>query len=81
MVSSKTYLKILNAAFFGLSLGMFITGISARISVDVNYSLNECPGYDTKQYDAKVPVILELWGMLSIPSLPSHNEMVTSITL
>ena len=32
---------------------------------------NECPGYDTKQSDGEVPVILELWGMQSTPSLPS----------
>ena len=33
----------------------------------------ECPGYDTKQSDGEVPVMLELWGMrstLSLPSLP-----------
>ena len=29
----------------------------------------QCPGYDTKQSDGEVPVILELWGMQSIPSL------------
>ena len=29
---------------------------------------NECPGYDTKQ--SEVPVMLELWGMWSTPSLP-----------
>ena len=32
---------------------------------------NECPGYDTKQSDGEVPTMLELWGMRSIPSLPS----------
>ena len=32
---------------------------------------NECPGYDTKQSDGEVPMILELWGMRSNPSLPS----------
>ena len=32
---------------------------------------NECPGYDTKQSDGQFPVILELWGMPSTPSLPS----------
>ena len=32
--------------------------------------LNECPRYDTKQYDGEVPVMLELWGMQSTPSLP-----------
>ena len=32
---------------------------------------NECPGYDTKQSDGEVPVMLELWGMQSTPLLPS----------
>ena len=32
---------------------------------------NECPSYDTKQSDGEAPVILELWGMQSTPSLPS----------
>ena len=27
--------------------------------------------YDTKQSDGEVPVMLELWGMQSTPSLPS----------
>ena len=31
----------------------------------------ERPGYDTKQSDGEVPVMLELWGMWSTPSLPS----------
>ena len=31
---------------------------------------NEHPVYDTKQSDDKVPVMLELWGMSSTPSLP-----------
>ena len=34
---------------------------------------NECPGYDTKQSDGKVPAVVELWWMrstLSLPSLP-----------
>ena len=32
---------------------------------------NECPGYDTKQSDGEVPVMLELWGMQSTHSLLS----------
>ncbi len=32
-------------------------------------SPSECPGYNTKQSDGKVPVMLELWGMRSTPSL------------
>ena len=31
---------------------------------------NEYPEYDTKQSDGEVPVMLELWGMWSTPSLP-----------
>ena len=31
---------------------------------------NECPGFDTKQFDGEVPVMLELWGMWSTLSLP-----------
>ena len=34
-------------------------------------STNEYPGYDMKQTDSEVLVMLELWGMLSTPSLPS----------
>ena len=30
---------------------------------------NECTGYDTKQSDGEVPVMLQLWGMWSTPSL------------
>ena len=30
----------------------------------------EYPGYDTKQSDGEVPLMLELWGMWSTPSLP-----------
>ena len=33
--------------------------------------LNECPGYDTKQSDGEVLVILQLCGIRSTPSLPS----------
>ena len=31
--------------------------------------LNKCHGYDTKQSDGEVPVMLELWRMQSILSL------------
>ena len=27
---------------------------------------NDCPGYDIKQSDGKVPVMLELWGLPSL---------------
>ena len=41
------------------------------ISTERKNSPNECPEYDTKQYDGDAPVMLELWGMRSTPSLPS----------
>ena len=36
-------------------------------------SADECPGYNTKQSDGEVPVMMDLWGMRStllLPSLP-----------
>ena len=33
--------------------------------------LHECPVYDTKQFDGKVSVMLELWEMQSNPTLAS----------
>ena len=32
---------------------------------------NDFPGYDTKQFDIKAPVMLELWGMQNTSSWPS----------
>ena len=34
-------------------------------------SFSESPGYGTKQSDGEAPVMIELWGMRSTPSLPS----------
>ena len=48
------------------------------ISADGGKTLpNECPGYDTKQSDGEVPVMLELWGMRSTPSLPLLQSPLT----
>ena len=33
-------------------------------------------GYDTKQSDGEAPVMLELWVMLSTPSLPSLTALL-----
>ena len=41
------------------------------ISTEEQDPPNEFPGYDTKQSDGEVPVMLELWQMPSTPSLPS----------
>ncbi len=45
-----------------------------KIGKKMNFNesgFNECPGYDTKQSDDEVSVMLELWGMRSTPFLPS----------
>ena len=36
------------------------------------YSPNECPGHETKQFDSKSPVILELWRRWSATYLLSR---------
>ena len=35
------------------------------------YTLNECPGYDTKKSDGEASVMLELCGMRNPSTLPS----------
>ena len=43
----------------------------AQLAGAVEYpTSNECPGYDIKQSDSEVPIMLELWGMWSTPLLP-----------
>ena len=43
---------------------------TASLQISKTHS-NEFPGYDTKQSDGEAPVILEIWGMQSTPTLPS----------
>ena len=38
--------------------------------------LNECSGYDTKQADGKVPVMLEVCGMWRTPLLSSLPSLL-----
>ena len=40
-------------------------------SADGSGPTNESPGYGTKQSDIEILVMLELWGMRSISSVPS----------
>ena len=80
MTGTHTYT---NTHTFSFSLSFYLPPLSLVVqsAADVEYtdwvsaegqdSLNECPGYDTQQSDGKVPVILELYEMWSIPSLPS----------
>ena len=36
-------------------------------STEEQHSPNECPGYQTKQSDGEVPLMVELWGLRDIP--------------
>ena len=72
------YCRISNVKY---SLYIYIKFIVAQSTGAVEYTdrisaegqdptSNGCPGYDTKQSHGEVPVMLELWGMRSTPSLP-----------
>ena len=54
---------------------VFLSNTNKHIVCPVGWGcrihLYECPGYDTKQSDGEVPVIVELWGMQSTSSLSS----------
>ena len=60
--------------FLSLSLSLFAQslgdGAVKYIDCLSEDAPNECSRYDTKQFDGEVPVIMELWGMQSTPSLP-----------
>ena len=43
-------------------------------SVQRNKTPNECPEYDTKQFNSEAPVMLELWGMQSTTLVPSFAD-------
>ena len=55
-----------------LTLTLCITQFAGAVNTHdcISAEENECPGYDTKQSDGVVKVMLELWGMWSMPSLP-----------
>ena len=69
---SYTYLTpmICHQIFCSVGLGCRIHQLRLCRGVRPHH---ECPDYDTKQSDAEVRAVLELWGMrstLSLPSLP-----------
>ena len=52
--------------------------LAASLQRDKILSPNEYTGYDTKQSDGEVPVLLELWGMCctsSLRLLPVHSGL------
>ena len=68
MYKFYNYLKTLCTTF---ALSDWAVEYTDRYSAEGKYRLNQCPGYDTKQSDGEVPVMLELRGMQSTSSLPS----------
>ena len=46
--------------------------LTASLQRGKSLPCNDCPGYDSKQSDGEVPVMLEFWVMQSTPLLPSH---------
>ena len=63
-----TYASAKKKKVFLSNADLFLVTItqSARAVEYTNYFF----GYDTKQFNGEGPVILELWGMQSTPSLP-----------
>ena len=50
-----------------------LKGLLAQSAGAIEYTdctPNECPGYNTKQSDGEISVMLGLWGIRSTPSLP-----------
>ena len=66
----KQYTKI-KTIFYPVSLGYRIHQLLLCRGERSSPPRNECPGYNTKQSDGDIPVMLELWGMWNTPSLPS----------
>ena len=75
---------------FTLSILSWATAQSARAVEYTDCNLpNECPAYDMKQSDGEAPVMPEIWGMRSTPSLPSlqgllwrsRDELISDVLL
>ena len=49
----------LNSFFYGLAQSVEAVEYTGCFSAGGNTPFNECPGYDTKQSDGEVPVMLE----------------------
>ena len=58
---------------------MYSTEYTDWFSAEVQDPPNECPGYDTKQFDIEASVMLGLCGMWSTPLLPLHQLPYTHL--
>ena len=64
------YIYMIFTRQFGCPVGWGCKIHRLHLCTGVRSPSNECPGYDMKQSDGEGPVMLELWGMQSTPSLP-----------
>ena len=76
-IFTLNYIEVIDDHIAGKSTNFLLTSWGCRIhwlllcrGIRTTPS-NECPGYDIKQSDGEVPVMLKLWGMWSTPSLLS----------
>ena len=60
--------------YFPIGLLSSWLGLTASLQRGKTPISNKYPGYDIKQSDDEVPVILELWAMRSTPSWP-HSQV------
>ena len=66
-----TQIQILDSDFsFVYSTNTLSKNMNPTIYLPVSPPPNECPGYDTKQSDGEVPVMLRPSGIWSTPSFP-----------
>ena len=59
-----------NSVYYPVGWGCWIHRLLLCKEIRLSYP-NECSGYDAKQSDGEVPLILELWGRRSTPLMPS----------
>ena len=71
MLQPSVNLILFQQLFAQLTWAVEYTDCTSAERKDPPPPANECFGYETKQSDGEVPVMLELWGMQSTPSLPS----------
>ena len=66
----KIFAKTSNLFTSNKNIMLLNTPIAPLQSGKTRPPTNECLGYNTKQSNGEVPVMLELWGIQSTPSLP-----------
>ena len=73
----NTCSNLLSLAYLNVNPDIFIAQLAGTVEYTKCFSAedpaNNCSGYETKQSDGEVLVMLKLWGMRSTPLLPSFR--------